>query len=1034
MVFRNRVVSSAGISDRAWVLLMRRRLARITIVLSTILAVSGGLARTAHAQAGVISGTVVAERSQLPIAGAQIAVEGEVGKGAVSDGSGRFRISGLSGASVSLNAKMLGYRPLTLTVRVGATDARFVLAERPIELNQVVVTGTVGGEQKRALGTAVATISASELQANAPVTSVDALLSGRTPGVVVLPGTGMIGAGSNIRIRGLGTFSLSSQPLVYVDGIRVNNQTGSGMAIQGFGSGVVSRLNDFSADEIESIEVLKGPAAATLYGTEAARGVINIITKKGATGTTKYTLDTQLGSNWFQNAAGRIPTNYCIQTSPTACGTSGTGTILGLNVVNQENARGTPIFRTGNMRDMSGSVSGGNGLFRFFASGEISNNEGAETNNARRQSSFRTNLNITPSEKVDIATNFGYINSRTTLSCEAGCGGAMWASVFSNPANLPQFCPAGDKECTWVRGFQSAPPEADRAMQDWQDLNRLTASVTFDYKPFTWMSHRFKIGTDYNLENNVEYLPYLTNDTLRYFWGTYANGYRSHNQHEAVYNTYDYTGSASFNINAATTSKTSVGTQYYTRNDQFISGEGDFFPAPGLQTISSAGQKLNLSDGWSANNTLGFYAQEALAWSDRLFVTVAMRVDNNSSFGSQVHWVTYPKASVSYVASDDPFIRTKLPSWINSLRVRGAFGASGQQPALLTALQTLRPVAGPNGEGILTANSIGNANLKPERVVGTEVGFEVALLQDRFGVDFTYFHDDSRDAILSRQVAPSTGFSATNQFFNAGEIIKQGVELGLKGQIIDKGNFGWDVNFTVGTNSSKIQRLNGTDTTIDLGAASHRVGYTPFDWFSYKILSATYDATSKKAINPMCDNGKGQPIACYAASGAIQAPKVYLGHSIPAVEGALTNTVRYGSFRAYAMFNYSQNYKRLDNNLRARCQIFHTCLENLQPETVNPAVLAQMQNNGTLREFVISDASFVKFRELSVSYDVPERLAARFGTKQMALTVSGRNLGTWTKYTGLDPETEFVAGSPINVDQSTLPQLTSFVFRIHLSY
>jgi TonB-linked SusC/RagA family outer membrane protein len=993
--------------------------------------------RTTQAQQGTVSGTVLVEGAQRPLAGAQVAVEGQTGVGATTDAAGRFRITGLTGTQVTLSARALGYRPETQTVTVGKTDVRFVLSTRAVELNQIVVTGTAGGEQLRSLGTSVAKVDVADVATKTTIPSVDALLNGRTPGVVVLPGTGQIGAGANIRIRGIGTFSLSSQPLVYVDGVRVDNQTGTGLSVQAFSSGVISRLNDFSPSEIESIEVLKGPAAATLYGTEAARGVINIITKKGAAGGTKYAFQVQGGSNWFQNAEGRIPTNYCVQPTPTQCVNSNSvpGPLLALNVVKQEEARGTPIFRTGDVRNYSGNVSGGSALFRFFASGELAKTEGAERTNLRDQKSVRTNLNITPNSKVDISTSFGYIYSHTQLSCEAGCGGAMWESMYSNPANLPQFCPAGNVGCTYVRGFQSTPPIAFNQLYDAQNLNRLTASTTLQWRPFSWMTHRLAIGTDYNMEDNPESLPYITNDTAAFFWGDYAKGYRYHNQHQATYNTYDYTGSLNFNPTSTLSSKTSLGVQYYTRKDAFIQGEGDFFPAPGLSTIGSAGTKVGLTDGWSGNNTLGYYLQEQVGWKDRLYLTGAARVDNNSSFGKDVKWVGYPKASLSYVASEEPSIRAKLPSAINSLRLRAAFGASGQQPALNTALQTLSPVPGPNGQGVLTPNTLGNTDLKPERVEGLELGFETGMFSDRFGIDFTYFRDVSKDAILSRGVAPSSGFGVNNQFFNAGQITKQGVELGVKGQLINRRDYSWDVNFTLGTHSSTINRLNGRDTTIDGGSYSHRVGYAPFDWFSYKVLSATFDPTTRRAINAMCDNGRGQPTPCLSATGGVIAPKVFLGHGIPSTEGAFTTTFRFlRNFSVYAMADYATGYKRLDNNLRIRCQIFYTCAEYLQPENTDPRKLAQMQTSGTLRDFVINDSKFMKLREVSLSYEAPQRFAARAGASQAGLTLAARNLHTWTPYTGLDPESEFVSGGTVNVDQAHVPQLTSLVLTIRLSY
>lgn len=1019
-----------------------RRIASVAFTFAALLAA----APTVHAQQGTVSGTVMAEGAQRPLPGAQVSVAGQAGKEATTDASGRFRIADLTGSSVILSVRALGYRPDSQTVTVGTNSVRFVLTQRAVELNQVVVTGTAGGEQLRSLGTSVATVNVADVVAKTALPSVDALLNGRTPGVTVLPGTGQVGAGANIRIRGIGTFSLSSQPLVYVDGIRVNNSTGSGLSVQAFGSGVVSRLNDFDPSEIENIEVLKGPAAATLYGTEAARGVINIITKKGAAGSTKYSFQVQGGNNWFQNSLNRIPTNYCVLLSSTECVNSNAtaGELLGLNVAKQEDARGKPLFRNGDIRNYAANVSGGSALFRFFAAGELGSTEGAERFNDRRQTSVRTNLNITPNSKVDISTSMGYINSRTRLSCEAGCGGIMWESMYSNPANLPQFC-GDDVGCTYVRGFQSTPPEAYDPYSLAQGLNRFTGSATIQYRPFSWMTHRLAIGTDLNFEDNPEDLAYITNDTIAYFWGANAKGYRYHNQHQATFNTYDYSGSVNFNPTATLSSKTSLGVQYYTKKEQFMQGEGDFFPAPGLSTITSAGQKVGLQDGWSGNNTLGYYAQEQVGWKDRLYLTAAARVDNNSSFGKDVKWVGYPKASISYVASEDPWVSSKLPSIMNSLRLRAAYGASGQQPALNTALQTLSPVAGPNGQGVLTPNTLGNQGLKPERVEGLEMGFETGMFDDRFGIDFTYYHDRSRDAILSRGVAPSSGFGSNNQFFNAGQITKQGVELGLKSQIINRKDYAWDVNFTLGTHSSKIDRLNGRDTTIDNGSYSQRVGYAPFDWFSYKVLSADYDPTTRRAINAMCDNGKGQPTPCLNASGGAIAPKVFLGHSIPTAEGSVTSTFRFlKNFSVYGMLDYATGYKRLDNNLRIRCQIFYTCREYLEPDKTDPRELVQMQTNGVLRDFVINDSKYLKFREISLSYEAPTLIASKIGASQAGFTVSARNLHTWTPYTGLDPESEFVGsnlnasgqptGTPVNLDQAHLPQLTAFVLTIRLSY
>src|SRR5262245_57926056 len=193
---------------------------------------------TARAQNGAVAGTVVVAGSERPLAGVQIGVVNDPTKGATTDANGRFSIAGLTGSVAILNARFIGYRPEIDTVRVGSTDVRIVLSERAIQLNSMVVTGTAGGAQARELGTAVAAVNAADVVAQNAVPSVQGLLNGRAPGVDIIAATGQVGAGSQIRIRGVGSFSLSSTPLIYIDGVRTNNGQ----------TGLVSRFNDVAPE------------------------------------------------------------------------------------------------------------------------------------------------------------------------------------------------------------------------------------------------------------------------------------------------------------------------------------------------------------------------------------------------------------------------------------------------------------------------------------------------------------------------------------------------------------------------------------------------------------------------------------------------------------------------------------------------------------------------------------------------------------------------------------------------------------------
>jgi TonB-linked SusC/RagA family outer membrane protein len=1005
-----------------------RRFTRCSAVLLALAATVLIAPRPAAAQAGVIAGTVVTDAGQRPLPGAQVTVVGQDGRGAVSDASGRFRISGVTGDQVTVMVRMIGYRVATQTVRVGQTDLRFSMTERPVELDQVVVTGTAGAQERRTVGNSVARVDAATVVATSAVASVQDLINGRAAGVVVMPGTGMVGSGAKIRIRGMSTFSLSAEPLIYVDGVRVNNEVGTGAWVQAFSSGVVSRLNDFEPEQIESIEILKGPAAATLYGTEAARGVINIITKKGASSGTNYAFTVKQGANWFHDAENRVPTNYWRDPS---------GNVQSVNVVKTEKARGTPIFRTGRLQSYSTNVSGGASALRYFAAGDVNRDQGAEPNNERRQFSGRTNLSITPNTKVDIQTNVGYINSYTSLSCEGGCGGATWGAWYSNPANLAQNCGAADTACMWSRGFQFSPPEVDRAMRDWQRINRFTGSASITYQPFTWMRHRLSLGRDFTQEKNEELLPFQTNDTLRFYWGTFADGWKWQNRREVILNTYDYVGSVTFNPISQLSSTTSGGVQYYQKHSSFITAEGDHCPAPGLETVAGGATKPVTLDGYQDNNTLGFYAQEQVGWLDRLFVTAAVRVDNNSSFGKDIKWVTYPKASISWVMNEEPLWKQHVPSFINTFKLRVAYGHSGTQPEIFTALRTLRPVPG-FGSGALTPQFLGNPNLGPERGIETELGFDASFLEDRIGLDFTYYRTRTKDAILSRQVAPSTGFGANNQFVNAGAILNRGVEALLKAQIVTGQRFGWDATLNLSHNKGTVERLNGRDTTIVVGSLQHRIGYAPWSFFRERVVSADFDPVTRRAVNAMCDDARGGVTPCFNANGAVIAPRVYLGRAIPSFEGSFSSNVRmFERFRLSGMVDFKSGYVKTDNNLRIRCQIFNTCLERIHPERTDPRELAGMQTNGTIVDWVINSARYVKLRELSLSYDAEERFLRYAGARSGTFTIAARNLKTWTPYTGIDPENQFLGAtlaSPQFLDQAHLPPLMSWVATIHLNY
>src|SRR5256884_7886940 len=300
------------------------------------------------AQGGSIAGVVVSRSSGAPIGDVQVTVTGTPER-VFTDARGRFRFDDLAGTTVVLQVRRIGFRGVTDTVNVGDTNLRVALEQKVLELSQVVVTGTSSATEIGRVGNAVSRINAADLTQKAPIDGVQDLLNARAAGVVIQRATGAVGSGSRIRIRGASSFSLSNQPLMYVDGVRVDADAATGPANQAFGSSSISRYNDFNPDDIESIEIVKGPAATTLYGTEASGGVMQIITKQGTPGPARWNFTVRQGANFLNDPEGRFPTNYQRDTA--------TGNIISVNMRDLQAQLGSSIFRTGHAGDYQLSVS-----------------------------------------------------------------------------------------------------------------------------------------------------------------------------------------------------------------------------------------------------------------------------------------------------------------------------------------------------------------------------------------------------------------------------------------------------------------------------------------------------------------------------------------------------------------------------------------------------------------------------------------------------------------------------------------------------
>jgi TonB-linked SusC/RagA family outer membrane protein len=971
-------------------------------LLATALLLAAG---TAQAQS-TVTGRVTDARSTLPLAGVAVEVEG-TRLGAMTDSTGQYRINGVRSESQTLIARRIGYASLRRTVNVTSGQSAtvdFALVVSATMLDEIVVTGTAGGELRRSIGNAVTTVDASDMLAKSAATNISSLLNARAPGVNIVPTSGRLGAGPAIQIRGRSSIGLSNNPLLYIVGVRANNNSGTGPvavsgSLGGQGSQVGGRLNDINPDDIESIEVISGPAAATIYGTEAASGVIQIITKRGRVANKPaMSFRMETGSLYFRDAENRVPTNYARDAS---------NNIVTWNGVTAEADSGRQLFRTGLTRRYIGAASGGRDAIRYYVSGAYENDYGIEPNNALRQFSTHANLNNSLGAATELTTSLNYTQKSEHLGADQGLSSLIGAQyghpvVFRTPG---------------ARGFYANfPPDVARELFDNAvGVNRFTGSMTLNNNSFNWLSHRAIVGVDYTTEDARAIEKFATPELAPLLSAAQASGRINQTLRRNTIITADYSGTAKFNLTSTIGSSSSIGGQYYNTESNASSLGGTGFPAPGVETVSSVANPVGSTQSQTINTTIGAYAQQQFSWRDRLYFTAALRVDNNSAFGEDFKWVTYPKASASWIMSDESW--WPLAGKVNTFRLRGAYGESGRQPNAFSALRTFTPITGANA---ITPGSIGNPDLKPERGKELELGFE-SNFWNRLDLNVTYFTKKTYDVIINQAVAPSSGFSASRPM-NLGRVDNRGVEAQATFQAIRRSNFSWEVSGNLGTNKDVVKDLGGVPSLVTTFGPANVVGYPVQGMWSRVVRSAVRNPATGLALTDTaslrCENGTTQGAPCTTA------PFMFMGTQTPKVTGAVANTFNIGKrLRLFALADFKRGHTGYSSVELIRCSGSAgagLCRANYYPNEYDIKYLAAATTvaasaGGAYIDQFFGDLSFVKLRELSATYSIPERWTRGAST---SFTLAARELHTWTDWRGLDPE-GFIGTS----DQAVTPPL-----------
>lgn len=939
-----------------------------TLTFATVLVLGIG-APPIHGQQGVITGSAEDARSGQPLASVQLSIS-TLDIGVLSDAGGGYQLTSVPPGTHTLTAQRLGYETVNQQVTVAAGQtvvADIELTQAALQLDAVVVTGTAGGTQRRAIGNVVDRVDAVSVQEVTPVTNVEQLLGTRVPGLAMQAAGGTIGGGqSQIRIRGSASVGLPNDPLVYIDGVRMNIDRTEGRRQ------TTGRLNDINPEDIESIEVIKGPAAATLYGTEASNGVIQIITKRGAAGDVQFDASIGLGTNWLMDPANQVFPNYA--------------TIDGqryvMNIVEAEEQRfGEPLFRYGALQEYSLAARGGTDRIRYFASFNRNDQDGWVDWNWDLRQTGRLNLDLTVNDRLSVAVNGSMMSGLTRLA------GDFWVQTMrGSPRTAVDF---GGAESP-LRGFGSRTPEAQRDGQEWMfDTERKNASVSVQFSPWPWFQNRLIAGVD--LTDQVE-----TNTVFREsnapngLWRSTGLGSRDVLGLETQLKTFDYSGTVNYDLTPQLGTATSVGFQFYEKKTWDVRAQGDEFATEALSTVGAAA-RLTAFEDIVENVTVGFYVQEQFSWEDRIFLTGAVRIDENSAFGTDFGSQTYPKVSGTWVLSEESFWNL---DFLNPLRVRGAWGAAGRQPDTFAAQRIFRPVTGPGLQPALTSNNFGNAELGPERGEEFEIGFDAGLLDERVQIAFTQYWKSTQDAIVNAPVRPSLGFPGT-QFINAGQVDNWGTEVGLDIQILQENPVRWDLGVAFGYNDNEIVSLGDDleDLAIRRGRR-HTVGFPLAGFHDFKVVSADFVSGSSGAVtNRMCDGGIASGGGFVEGGPAVpcgDAPRVYWGntHHTWTINANSTLTL-FDDWRVFASVQGQGGGLVHADQVPAK----HTSWRNSlaiqeQTDPIFMGTLAQSRNPTGL-----IDNGYLNFEELGVQYQIQSELAQRLGAERASIALAMRNLG-----------------------------------------
>ena len=981
------------------------RIVRGVASLAAIAALACFTVLPAAAQTGSVRGLVLDGASRRPLADAQVHIVG-TGIGLPTNSAGRFVLLGVPTGAQVVRVSLIGYGELDTDVTVAADEAvslEIEMTATAISLDEIVVTGVGAETARRALGTTVEVLTAEDFEL-APVQSIDQVLQGRVAGATVSATSAQPGTGSLISFRGVSSVFGAQTPVIYIDGVRVDNDQATSA---GTGGEQSSALSDLLTTDIERIEITKGGAASTLFGSDAATGVIQIFTRKGSPGAPRITARMEQGLE--------LPElKYIFDTR-----------VIFTPLVDSGYVSPTFMedlyFKRGTSQNYYLGMTGGAGDVTYSVSGRMEDRTGTQPKDGSTNYNLRGGLQASVTDDFTIEFSGSYVRHN-------------FQRLYNGAAIADPLTTFEVGDALAFSGASTLAEALDIFLlpEIGESVNRFILAGGARWNIRDDLTVRLTVGADNRSNQQRVFQPIG-------FTPGEPTGQLNRRDRSFTSVSLDAGATHSWqNAGGSIGSSLTVGVQGFREEESIINANGRGFSLPGTTDFDAAAVITAFEGNVEVFNG-GLYVDEQLSLRDKVYLGAGFRIDAGSSFGDEIDTELYPKATAAYVLTDDMSI-----PFVDELKVRTAFGQTGKFPGAFLKDRTFSATPF-RGESAPRFSNPGNAQLRPEKTSTIEAGLDAALWHNRAGLDVTVYDARTTDALFQVPRQPVTGQGTQQE--NVGEIWNLGVEVALNVQVLNARRLAWSVGGHFQLNHNRVTDLGGVPA-FPVG------GLRPQQWVTgcWRVkVEGDLDTCVGGPVGawlvsmPVDTNGDSLPDASvnqFSGKGAVPTRSGGLNSTI-SVGNNLTITALADWAGGHQVFDWGSVWATFNGILRRqkiRCGIYwiNPVTDDRRPEERDePCAYAfplQYNPDGTVRgeysesaarNAFLYDGDYFKLREVSVRYVLPEGFASRLGADRATVYLSGRNLWIWSRNQLMDGElngVSFGGGLQLGSESSvTLP-------------